>query len=432
MTVDVQTVSPCRQKLIISAPPDETRGPYDEVVAKFVRQGTPPGFRAGKAPRPVIERHYRAEIDQEVRRALVGKFYRKAVEQEKITVVDIVESGDARFSQSTGLAFTVTLDVAPEFKLPNYKGIPVKAPETPVTTADIEGQVAHMRRLFATPVEVVGAPAQSGDLATLDYEGTLNGRPLAETTPSLDLLNGVKDHVIELGNCAPLPPEFNDALIGAEAGATVSFKAAFAGDFTVEALRGATVDYTATLKALRHVEPLDDAALLAQMRFAKDMDALRANIREDLGQRAAARRREAVFNQIQQHLASRCAFDLPTIETAEEVNRTARGMIARYAQGGATREQLEQNREALLKDASNTAEHRLRMKYILSRVADEEKIEATDAEVGQRLQEIAYENRQPVEKIKAEIEKNHNLEALRQDVRIRKAIDLLINESKET
>ena len=431
MTVEVQTVAPCRLKMIITAPPDETRGPYDDIIAMFTRQGNPPGFRAGKAPRPVIERHYRAEIDQEVRRTLTAKFYRKALEQEKITAVDIVEAGSILFTPATGLTFTVTLDVAPEFKLPQYKGIPVKVPEIPIATADIENQIQRMRRMFATPAEVANSPAQSGDLATIDYEGTLDGKPLAETTPGLDILNGVKDHTVELGNCAPLPQEFSDALIGAMPGATVSFNAAFAEDFSVAALRGVTVAYTATLKSLRHIDPLDDAALLEKIRFAKDMDALRADIRADLEQRNNARRREQKFEQITQFLASRCTFDLPTIETAHEVNRTARGMISHYAQSGATREQLEENRDALLKDASNIAERRLRMRYILSRIADEEKIEASDQEVNQRLREIAYEQQQPVEKIKAEIEKNHNLEGLRQDVRIRKAINFLVTEAKD-
>jgi len=431
MTVEVQTVAPCRLKMIITAPPDETRAPYDEIIAMFTKRGNPPGFRAGKAPRPVIERHYRAEIDQEVRRSLTGKFYRKALEQEKITAVDIVDVGSVLFTQTAGLTFTITIDVAPEFKLPQYKGIPVKVPEIPVATADVEDQVQRMRRMFATPAEVADQPAQTGDLATLDYEGALDGKPLSETTPDLDVLNGLKDRVVELGNCAPLPSEFNDALIGALPGATVTFNAAFAEDFPVAALRGATVAYTATLKSLRHIDPLDDAALLEKIRFAKDMESLRADIRADLQQRNDARRRDQKFEQITQFLSSRCTFDLPTIETAEEVNRTARGMISHYAQSGATSEQIAQNRDALLKDASTLAERRLRMRYILSRVADEEKIEATDQEVNNRLAEIAYEQRQPVEKIKAEIEKNHNMEGLRQDVRIRKAIHLLVTEAKE-
>ena len=430
MTVDVQTVAPCRQKLIITASPEETRGPYDEIIAMFTRQGNPPGFRAGKAPRHIIERHYRSEIDQEVRRSLVGKLYRKAVEQEKITAVDIVDVGSVLFTPTTGATFTITLDVAPEFKLPQYRGIPVNVPETAVASAEIEDQVDRLRRMFSTPAEVTGRPAQTGDLATIEYAGTLDGKPLSETTPDLDLLNGVKEHVIELGNCAPLPREFSDALSGADIGATVGFNAVFADDFAVEKLRGATVAYTATIKSLRQVIPLDDAALLEKIKYVKDMDALRADIRSDLERRAAAARREQKFQQIAQHLDSRCKFDLPTLETSQEVNRTARSMIARYAQGGATREQIEENRDALLQNASTAAERRLRMRYILTRIAAEEKIEATDAEVSQRLMEIAYENRQPVEKIKAEIEKNQGLEAVRLEVRIRKVIDFLVEESK--
>ena len=432
MTVDVQAVAPCRQKLIITVPADETRGPYDEIIAMFTRNGNPPGFRAGKAPRHIIERHYRAEIDKEVKRSLVAKFYHKALEQEKIAAVDIVDVASVLFSPATGATFTVTIDTVPEFKLPQYKGIPAKVEETAVTERDVDESLEHMRRSFADYADVAdGSPAQKDDIALIDYEGSLDGKPLAEAVPNLPLLAGAKGHphVLGGGNGA-LPPAFDDALTGARAGETVAFDAAFEPDFYVPALQGATVKYTATLQALRRPGPMDDAALLEKIKFTKGIEAFRANLRANLEQRAAARARDAKFQVIAQHLDARCKFDLPKIEAANEVNRAARDMVARYIQGGATSEQIEENRDALLQSASSTAERRLRMRYILTRIASEEGIEATDQEVEGQLQAIAYENRQPVEKVRAELEKKYgSLEVLRLDVRIQKTVDLLVNES---
>jgi len=426
MTVDVQTIAPCRQKLIITVPAEETRAPYDDIIAMFIRHGNPPGFRAGKAPRAVIERHYRADIDKEVRQSLIGKFYRRALEQEKITAVDIVDVGSVLFTPATGATFTITIDVAPEFKLPQYKGIPVKVEEKPVAEQEVDDQITRMRKMLATHTDVKDAPAQFEDAATVDYEAALNGKPLAETVPNLPVLTGVKGHVITLGESAPLPKEF-DALVGAKPGETVSFEATFPKDFPIPELQDATVNYTATLVSLRRPEPLDDATLLEKIQFAKGMDALRQNIREELEHRNTARQRNAKFDIIAQHLVSRCKFDLPKIETAQEVNRTAQSMMTNIIQSGATREQIEEHRDTLLQNASDTAERRLRVRYILSRIADEEKITATDQEVDQRLRQIAYENRQPFEKAKAEIEKNYGLEAVRQEVRIHKAIDILVD-----
>ncbi len=430
MTVDVQTIAPCRQKLIITVPAEETRAPYDEIISMFTRQGNPPGFRAGKAPRPVIERYYRGEIDKEVKRTLIGKFYRKALEQEKITAVDIVDVGSVLFTPATGATFTVTIDVAPEFKLPKYKGIPVKIEEMKVSDQDVADQIARLRKMFAERKDVAGSGAQKEDLLTLDYTGAVDGKPLAEIVPDLVTLAGGKEHVMELGNPAPLPLEFDDALTGAKPGDTVTFDAMFAKDFYVPALQGVKVAYTATVTALRRAEPMSAEAFLDKIRFTKGMDAFQADIRADLEKRNAAHQREAKFDVIAQYLDGKCKFDLPKQETANEVNRTARTMLNDIIQRGATREQIEEHRDALLKNASDTAERRLRLRYILSRIADEEKIEGSDKEVHQRLQQIAYENRQPVDKVRAEIEKNYGLEAVRLDIRIQKVIDLLVNESE--
>ena len=427
MTIDAQTIAPCRQKLAINVLPDETSGPYEEIVNAFTQRGTLPGFRAGKAPRPMIERHYRAEIDNEVRRSLVTKFYRKALEQEKITALEIVDIEDVHYSPSTGLGFVVTIDVAPEFELPQYKNIPVKIPETPaITDEDVENQIVRMRRMYANQRDVNDEPAQLDDTATLDYEARRDGQPLAEILPNLEILTGIKKHPHTLGANMGLPKAFDDALVGAKTGDTRSFDITFPSDFQITELQGVKVTYTATLTALKRPVPLDDAEFLAKLQFTKGMDDLRGEIRADFERRNAARQREMTFEAIAQQLDSRCKFDLPKNETAQEVNRTTRSMLNRIIQSGASREQIEEHRDTLLKDASDTAERRLRMRYILSRIADEEKVVASNKELNQRLQEIALENNQPLDKIKASIEKNYGLEAVRQEVRIRKVVDLLV------
>ena len=428
MTVEVQTIAPCRQKLIITASADEARKPYDELIAEFTKQCNPPGFRAGKAPRAVIERVYRADIDKEAKRVMVGKFYRKALEQEKISAVDIVDIGSVLFSPATGASFTITIDVAPEFKLPQYKGVPVRVEQIAVTESQIDEQVDRMRLMFANLAPSEG-PSQKDDVATVDYEATVDGKPLAELAPNLPYLTGAKDQTIRVGNPMGMPKEFDDAMLGAKPGETVVFDVPFASDFYVQALQGVTAKYSATVKALKRPELLDDAALLEKVQFTKGMEALRADIRQDLERQAAQRMNQQKFQIIAQHLDSRCKFDLPKAETARAVNRAAQQIISNISQGGATREQIEEHRDALLQNATDSAERQLRMKYILARIADEEKITATDAEVNQRIREIAYEHRQPFEKAKAELEKNYGLETIRDEVRRQKAASLLVAES---
>lgn len=429
MTVEAQTIAPCRQKLVINATAEETRGPYNKIIADFTKYGQPPGFRAGKAPRHIIERHYQAEIKREVNRSMVGEFYRKAVKDQNITAIDIVDVDAVLFSPATGLSFTVTVDVAPEFKLPKYTGVPVTVAKHEVSEADVTAQVDRMRNIFAERKDVTDRPAEKTDLVTFEYEATADGQPLAETLPNLPMFTGQKEYMMEIGKPDPLPQEFDKALTGATIGETAVFDVKYPKDFAAQELAGKKVNYTATVKGIRSVIPLSDEDFLKRLNFAKGLDAFKDEIRADLEKRAEAQIRRETTEAVFKYLDMKCKFELPKIETANETNRTVRSMVSDIMQRGGTQEEIVNHRDDLIKQASDVAERRLRLRYILARIADEEKIETTDKELNDRLTALAMENRQPVEKVRAEIESNYGLEALRQDIRIDKANKLVVDQA---
>jgi trigger factor len=162
----------------------------------------------------------------------------------------------------------------------------------------------------------------------------------------------------------------------------------------------------------------------------KDLAALRDRTRQDLQAAAEAREKERQRQEIVEFLLKRTEFDLPQSVVAEETQLAVRGMLHDIVGRGATREDLEKNREAILGAATTQSKERVRLRYILARIAAEEKVEVSDAEVDARLKDLAARYRQPVEKLRATIEERHGLETLRADIRAEKTIDLLVADAK--
>ena len=219
------------------------------------------------------------------------------------------------------------------------------------------------------------------------------------------------------------------ALEGAQVGDTREVKVKFEKDFQVEALRGKKTVYSVKVKQIRHRIMPEDADVCKRIGM-EDMNTLRDHIRKDLLAAAETRERDRQRQEVVDFLIKRTEFELPQSVVAEETNITIRGMLQDVVGRGATREDIEKNRDALLGAATTASQDRVRLRYILSRIAEEEKVEVADAEVEARLKEMAAQYRMPIEKLRTKIEERHGLDALRSDIRNEKMLNQLVEDAK--
>ena len=429
MKVDTQASGACRVKLIVRAEAAETRADYEEIVGLYVQKGRLPGFRPGKAPRPVVERQYRREIDGDVRSRLIGKFYRQALAESKVATVAVVDVTDVMFSPETGISFVAIVDVAPDFKLPKYKKIPLKVETPSVADDQIDAQVDRLRNMLARFEDAAAdQPLARGDLARIDFTATCDDKPLKEVFPDAASLAEGTDFWAQVNE-----PEFIPgvalALEGARAGETREVKVRFEKDFHVEAVRGRKAVYRVAVKQARRRILPTDAELCARVGM-DDLQTVRDRTRQDLLAAAETREKERQRNEVVEFLLKRTDFELPESVVAEETNLTVRSMLRDIVGRGATREDIEKNREAILGHATTASKDRVRLRYILSRIAEEEKVAVTDAEVEARLKVMADQNRMPVEKLRETVEERHGFDAIRADLRAEKTLDQLVEEAK--
>ena len=169
--------------LKIELPAEEVSKEWDTIANSFARFAKIPGYRPGKAPRAVIDKRFRKEIQDEVTKKLVSKGYREAIEQKKLRVASLTNLEEVHFGEDKSMRFQATVVTAPEFKLPNYKNIPVELPDTKVAEGEIDATLERLRDQTADFVDVSGRGARIEDFAVIDFEGTVEAKPISEVAP---------------------------------------------------------------------------------------------------------------------------------------------------------------------------------------------------------------------------------------------------------
>src|SRR5262249_26354565 len=183
MKVEVEKQPGSISKLQIELPSAEVAKEWDAIANSFARFAKIPGYRPGKAPRAVIDKRFRKEIQDEVTKKLVSKSYHEAIEQEQLRVASLTNIEDIEFGEDKSMRFRATVVTAPDFELPDYKQIPVQLADPKVSEADVEEAIERLRDQSADFVDVPERVLQMADFAVLDFEGSIKTSRSAKLRP---------------------------------------------------------------------------------------------------------------------------------------------------------------------------------------------------------------------------------------------------------
>src|SRR5438270_1571837 len=283
MKVQVEKKPESVSTLRIELPPDEVSKEWDTIANSFARFAKIPGYRPGKAPRAGIDKRFRKEIQDEVTKKLVSRSYREAIEQKKLRVASLTNLEEVHFGEDKSMRFQATVVTAPEFKLPNYKNIPVELPDTKVTEADIDATLERLRDQTADFVDVPERGAQMEDFVVIDFEGSVDGKPISEVAPnaSKNLCGGKKFWV----RLAPdnFLPKFCEQIVGQKKDEARTVVVDFPADFLAKELAGKQASYNVTLREIKEkVLPALDDAFASKLLADKTLADLRHTIEHDI------------------------------------------------------------------------------------------------------------------------------------------------------
>ena len=428
MKVKVEKTGPCRKQLTVEVPADVVTAEFAKVIEAWARGVRIQGFRQGKAPPALVAGHYAKEIGEEVKERLIAGSYKEALKQENLNPVMIFDL-DVTMKKGTPMTYKVTLDVPPEFKLPKYKGICLKNNPIEVTDEQVQSRLDMLLDQCAKYEPVEGRPVQKSDLAQIDYKGICDGKPVGDLDKQAAGLGQGKDFWVMADENAFLPG-FDTALLGLSVGDHKEIPVAFPADFKVKALAGRTALYQVSLKGIREKQrPTVDAALLKELKVDSET-ALRAKFREMLLEEARFREKERLKNEVCRLLLAKTSLEIPESMVQEETRTMFASMVRENLTRGMTREQVEGQRDQLLSVATKSAGEKVKLGYILHRVAEEEKITVADTEVDAAIQQMSARYRITPDELRKKLEEKKELESVSHEVRMNKTLEMILENAK--
>ncbi|UJS27056.1 trigger factor [Macrococcoides canis] len=412
--------------LTVTVPAEEVNAGLDKAFKKVVKQVNVPGFRKGKMPRQMFEQRFGAEaLYQDALDFILPDAYASAVEEAGINPVDRPEIDIEQMEKGKELIFTAKVTVEPEVELGDYKGLEVEKEDTEVTEEDLNKAIeADLARKAELVVKEEGEVAE-GDVVNLDFDGYVNDEAFEG--------GKAEGYDLEIGS-GQFIPGFEEQLIGTKVGDEKDVNVTFPEEYHAEELAGKEAVFKVKINEVKskEVPELDDEMAKELDESVDSVDAYKEKYKKDLQEQKTLQAENNMKERLIAQAVENAKVDIPEAMINTELDRMMQEFEQRIAQQGLNLDlyyQFSGQTEEQLKESMKAdAEARVKTNLTLAAIAKAENIEVSDADVDAELSKMSEQFGLSVDDIKAAL---GNGEVLKDDLRIQKAIDVLVKESKE-
>ncbi|HWA55375.1 MAG TPA: trigger factor, partial [Solirubrobacterales bacterium] len=428
MKTAVTELPDSRARVEVEVPAELVGRGMQRAARGLAREMKMPGFRKGKAPPSlVIQRLGYGTVLQEAIRESLPEWYEQGLLRSGVSPVGDpnIEIVSAPEAEGEALEFKFEIGVRPKATLGEYKGLEVGKAESEPTDEIVDREVERIREGF-TKLEPVERAAAKGDVLLVDFEGLLDGKAFEGGKAS--------DYLLELGS-GQLIEGFEEQLTGASAGDERQVEVTFPEDYQAENLAGEDAVFKVEVKEVREkiLPELDDDFASEASEF-DTLEELRADIAKRVGE-AVDERAEQDFRVAAVDAAVEAATvempdDLVEARAQERWDRVERQLAARGMSPDAYLQMQGKTREELIEESKPDAERELKREAVLAAIAEAESIEVTDEEMAEALAHTAEHERTTPEKLLARLRDNGRDAMVREDIQVRKAIDLVADSAK--
>ncbi|WP_105992282.1 trigger factor [Staphylococcus chromogenes] len=411
--------------LQITVPAEEVDKALDQAFKKVVKQINVPGFRKGKVPRPIFEQRFGVEaLYQDAVDILLPKAYSNAVEEAGINPVDQPEIEVTQIEKGKEFKFDATVTVEPEVELGDYKGLEIEKQDTELTDEEVETTINQRLEAMADMVIKEDGKVEEGDTVNLDFDGYVDGEQFE---------GGQADgYDLEIGS-GMFIPGFEEQLVGLKVGEEKDVEVTFPEEYHAEELAGKPATFKTKINEIKtkEVPELDDELANELDSEANTVDEYKENLRKQLAESKATEAENVQKEEAITKATDNAKVDIPDAMIKTEEDRMLQEFAQRLQQQGLNLEtyfQISgQSEEDLRGQMKEDAEQRVKTNLTLAAIADAENIEASDEDVEKELETMSSQFGISVDDIKATL---GNTDIVKNDVRVKKVIDLLVNEAK--
>ena len=426
MNITVTDQEQCKKQLRLEIPGETVRAETDKIAADLAKKVSVPGFRPGHVPKSVVKTRFRKELRDEVLSQLLPHSLGDAIREKDLKVIGEPSVEDLKFGDDESIDVIFNVEVAPEFTLSNYKELPLTKRVYKVRDEDVESTIERLRQGHAELVPVEDRPSQTGDIVTVNLTGQVEADASQDAESPVEDIKQ-QDLDIELGGTGVLK-EFTEGLTGVHSGDTPTFAVAYPADYKPEKYAGRSVNYTAEVTAVRFKElpAADDEFARSVSEDFKTIEELRADIRSKLEKEADQKSQAEFRSDTMDKLVDRNRFDVPEFVVEKQIDSRMKAMFRQMAGQGMDPRLLKIDWTSVRDGQRERAEREVRGSFILDNIAQTEKLEVDDEELSREIKEYADSIGQTEEALRARLTKENSLDSIREQVRHRKALDLVI------
>ena len=425
MKITVEKTSEVERKLNIEVPWNKYQDELNRQLVQIRKGATLKGFRKGKAPMNMVRRIYSEDAGKEAVNTLAGEAVRDTLAEHELKPFGSPYLTDVKTEENKSINMEAIVELEPTFELADYTALELMKPGPEVSDDDVDKFLQNMRQNQADTVSVEEKRGlKDGDVANVDFTGTMGGEPVED-------LNGT-DYLLHIGGSETVPG-FEEQIVGMEAGQKKEFDLTFPEDFFKPELAGQVIHFDVHLKDIRELQlpELDDEFARDQGEF-KTIEELKDAIRENMSRMKASDSEKALRRNLTKRLVDDNVFEVPPSLADRELRRIVQEYGDNMVQSGLDNEKV---REAILENEEHlkkTAAETIRLLYIITQIAEKEEIEASEEDILDVVKGMAGRMDKPVEDLMEEYSKYGTLSEIGFNIVRERVFTLLLEKANIT
>jgi trigger factor len=424
LDVKVEKRGACERHVTVTIPREEIDRYFSKQFDELAPKAEIPGFRAGRAPRQLVENKFRKEVGEQVKGSLLMDSLSQVSQSGDFAAIGEpdLDFDSVKLPDEGGLTYEFNIEVRPEFELPNWKGLKLERPKHTFSDEEVEQAINEFYAKFS-PLVPVAEKAKLGDYLVLRIVATHEGEEVAR----------VDEETVQLRNkliCADATIDgFGKLMTGVRAGDRKSTKVKISEFAENEALQGKTVDVELEVLEVKRVDAADRARI-AQRLDMKSEDQIRELVVESLQNRLEYHRRQHIRNQIRQVLTESAGWDLPQTLLKRQSRRELERAVMEMRSSGFSEDDIQAQENSLRQNVLKRTENMLKEHFILERIAEAETISDSPEDYDREIARIAMQKNDSPRRVRARLERTGAMDTLRNMIVEQKVIDLIEQHAK--
>ncbi|MBS3906434.1 MAG: trigger factor [Syntrophaceae bacterium] len=422
MNIIVEEISSIKKKVNVEIPLEQVTKEVESLYRQVGKQAKIKGFRPGKIPRGILERHFKDYVKSEAIQKLIQETYPAALSEKDLHPVSppVIDPGELESGKP--FQYSATVEVKPDIKIEGYIGLNIDGKKESAKEEEVEERLKGLQNLHAQLRTVPEPrPIQSGDHVIIDYEARMDNKPLEE--------GKAVDFTVEVGG-GRFIPALEEKLVGLNLEEEKEIEVPFPEDYGYKKWAGKTVSFLVKVKEIKEkvLPPLDDE-------FAKDLgdyaslEGLKAKLKEEIEKEKELVLDRQLKDQMIEQLIQANFFEIPESLVVEQAKALVSDTKLRLASQGIALKNLNIPEEKLQEDYREAAQKQVRTYLILEKIAAREGMTVTDEEADERLQSISERTHQKFDVVKRYYEKNGLIPELKTGILTDKTLNFLLEKA---